>query len=171
MVTRATLAILIGILLTACSGSDGTPASSEKPALSADWNQAPLQPNKFAALPVGAVKPRGWLKNQLRIQADGLTGHLPEFWEDLGPNSGWLGGDGESWERGPYYLDGFVPLAYLLEDDAMIAEANKWVEWTLANQREDGYIGPIPFETPPKPEPGLQRDRPDQPGRPPESGL
>jgi DUF1680 family protein len=142
MITRATLALLIVILLTACSGSDGTPASTEQPTLGASWNQEPLQPNKFAALPVGAVKPRGWLKSQLRIQADGLTGHLPEFWEDLGPNSGWLGGDGESWERGPYYLDGFVPLAYLLEDEAMIEQANTWVEWTLANQRETGAIGP-----------------------------
>ena len=47
------------------------------------------------------IKPRGWLRDQLQIQADGLTGHLDEFWEDVGPNSGWLGGSGERWERGP----------------------------------------------------------------------
>ena len=105
-------------------------------------NRKPLPDTAFSFLPLGSVKPTGWLKKQLRIQADGQTGHLPEFWDSLGPNSGWLGGDGESWERGPYYLDGLVPLAYLLEDDKLIAEAKKWIEWTLASQDAYGHFGP-----------------------------
>ncbi len=108
------------------------------------WNRAPLQPNAFAPLPLGSIKPRGWLRNQLEIQAAGLSGHLDEFWPDLGPDSGWLGGTGESWERGPYYLDGLVPLAWLLEDERLIAKARKWLDWTLNNQRPDGAIGPDP---------------------------
>jgi hypothetical protein len=98
----------------------------------------------MAPLPLGSVKPQGWLRQQLQIQANGLSGHLDEFWPDLGPNSGWLGGSGESWERGPYFLDGLVPLAYLLEDHRLIAKAKKWVDWTLENQRETGAIGPDP---------------------------
>lgn len=58
-----------------------------------------------------AIKPEQWLRDQLRIQADGLTGHLEEHWADVGPGNGWIGGKGESWERGPYYLDGLLPLA------------------------------------------------------------
>ncbi len=108
------------------------------------WNRAPLQPNALAPLPLGAIEPRGWLRRQLEVQAGGLTGHLDEFWPDLGPNSGWLGGTGESWERGPYYLDGLVPLAYLLREEQLIAKARKWVNWTLENQRPDGAIGPDP---------------------------
>jgi hypothetical protein len=96
----------------------------------------------FENLPLGSIKPTGWLKDQLRIQADGFTGHLEEHWADVGPENGWIGGSGESWERGPYYLDGLLPLAYLLEDDRLIKKANKWVEWALASQQSSGLFGP-----------------------------
>jgi hypothetical protein len=108
----------------------------------ATWSRAPLQPTRLGRLPLGAIRPRGWLQRQLRIQADGLTGHLDEFWPDVGPDSGWLGGTGESWERGPYYLDGLLPLAYVLDDPRLKAKAQKWIEWTLTNQTPEGWIGP-----------------------------
>lgn len=101
----------------------------------------------FEALPLGSIKAEGWLYNQLRIQADGLTGHLEEHWADAGPNNGWIGGNGESWERGPYYLDGLLPLAYILGDERLITKANKWVEWSLASQQENGFFGPARIET------------------------
>jgi len=104
---------------------------------------AAFQPGAFQTLPLGAVKPAGWLQRQLRIQADGLTGHLDEFWPDLSANSAWLGGSGEGWERGPYYLDGLLPLAYLLDDPTLKAKAQKWIDWTLQSQRPDGAIGPV----------------------------
>jgi len=112
------------------------------PAVEATRNRAPLAENAFYPLPLTAVKPRGWLRDQLRIQSEGITGHLDEFWPDVGKNSAWLGGSGEGWERGPYYLDGLVPLAYLLEDARLIAKVKPWVEWTLTHQRADGGIGP-----------------------------
>jgi hypothetical protein len=105
-------------------------------------NRPPLQPAAYQLLPLTSIKPKGWLLRQLRIQADGLGGRLDEFWPSVGPASGWLGGSGESWERGPYFMDGLVPLAYLLDDPKLIAKAQKWVGWTLANQRPDGSIGP-----------------------------
>ncbi len=105
-------------------------------------NRAPLQANAFNPLPLGAVRPLGWLKRQEEIQAAGLTGHLADFWSDVGPNSGWLGGTGESWERGPYYLDGLLPLAYQLNDSQLIAKAKRWVDWTLDSQTDDGQFGP-----------------------------
>lgn len=105
-------------------------------------NRAPLRPDALIPLPLTSIKPRGWLRRQLQIQADGLTGHLGDFWADVGSNSGWLGGTGESWERGPYYSDGLVPLAYLLGDPKLIAKAKQWMEWTLTHQRPDGSIGP-----------------------------
>ena len=101
-----------------------------------------LTPGAMRLLPLGAVRPAGWLARQLRLQADGMGGHLDEFWPDVGANSGWLGGTGESWERGPYFLDGLVPLAYLLDDPKLKAKAQRFVDWTLDHQRADGMIGP-----------------------------
>ncbi len=105
-------------------------------------NRAPLAANAFYLLPLGSVRPAGWLRRQLEIQATGLGGHLDETWADVGPNSGWLGGTGESWERGPYFLDGLVPLAYLLDDDRLKEKAQKYIEWTLTHQAANGMIGP-----------------------------
>ena len=53
----------------------------------------------------GEIKPEGWLKRQLRIQADGLSGNLDKVWPDV-RDSRWIGGDREGWERVPYWLDG-----------------------------------------------------------------
>ena len=105
-------------------------------------NKAPLAQNAFSMLPLGAVRPAGWLKTQLEIQANGLSGHLDETWADVDSNSGWLGGTGESWERGPYFLDGLVPLAYLLDDARLKAKAQTWIDWTLTHQASSGMIGP-----------------------------
>ncbi len=96
----------------------------------------------FAALRLGTIRPEGWLEDQLRLQASGLTGALEEIFPDCGPSSAWLGGDGEDWERGPYYLDGLVPLAHALNDELLLTKAQRWVEAILASQRPDGFFGP-----------------------------
>jgi DUF1680 family protein len=101
-----------------------------------------LRPQALAPLPLGQIRPAGWLREQLRIQADGLSGHLDEFWPDIA-NSRWIGGDAEGWERGPYWLDGIVPLAYLLDDARLKAKAQRWIEQILAHQDADGWLGPV----------------------------
>ncbi len=118
---------------------DASQNVSARPAIA---NRAPLAQNAFYLLPVGSVRPTGWLRNQLQIQANGLSGHLDETWADVESNSGWLGGTGESWERGPYFIDGLVPLAYLLDDARLKAKAQKYIDWTLTHQAPDGMIGP-----------------------------
>lgn len=105
-------------------------------------NRVPLAPQPFQLLPTGAVKPAGWLKRQLAIQARGMGGRLDETWPDVGPNSGWLGGTGESWERGPYFLDGLLPLAWQLDDAALKAKAQRFIDWTLQSAKPDGMFGP-----------------------------
>ncbi len=105
-------------------------------------NRLPLAANAFYPLPLSSIKPRGWLLSQLQVQANGLSGHLDEIWADVGPNSGWLGGTGESWERGPYFLDGLLPLAYCLDDARLKAKAQKYIDWVLEHQAANGMIGP-----------------------------
>ena len=91
------------------------------------------------------LKPQGWLKRQLELQANGLSGNLDKVWRDV-KDSAWIGGSAEGWERVPYWLDGFIPLAYLLENQDMIARAKKYVDAILSAQREDGWICPCPEE-------------------------
>jgi uncharacterized protein len=100
-----------------------------------------LRDTQFRALPLGKIRPRGWLLEQLATQARGLTGHLDEFWPDV-RDSGWIGGDAEGWERGPYWLDGLVPLAFLLQEQRLIRKARRWMDYILAHQQDDGWLGP-----------------------------
>src|SRR5687768_6966030 len=101
-----------------------------------------LTPREFEPLPLGQIRPAGWLRAQLQIQADGLTGHLHELWPDVA-RSQWIGGDVEGWERGPYWLDGLIPLAHLLDDRRLLDVAGHWVDCILASQRPDGWLGPV----------------------------
>ena len=79
-------------------------------------NQSPLVTQPYTALPLGAIKPKGMLLKMLELQRDGLTGHLDSIYSEVcGDNNGWLGGIGDGWERGPYWIDGLVPLAYQLD--------------------------------------------------------
>lgn len=113
---------------------------------------------RYEELPLGAIRPTGWLHGQLERMANGLTGRLDQLYPAvMGGRNGWLGGDGDGWERGPYWIDGLLPLAYQLDNDTLKQKAQRWVDWTLENQAEDGYLGPIPFTERPAYEPGLQR--------------
>ena len=101
-----------------------------------------VRPNALAPLPLGEIKPAGWLKRQLEIQAAGLGGSLDEFWPDI-KSSAWIGGKAEGWERVPYWLDGLVPLAFLNDDPALKAKARRFVDYILEHQQPDGWLGPI----------------------------
>lgn len=125
--------LLIALLISGCS--------SNKVNTNYKSNPAPLLKNAYIKLPLGAVKPLGWLKSQLEAQAAGLTGNIDDYWPDL-VNSSWRGGNGEAWERGPYYLDGLVPLAYILDDPRLIAKVKNWIEPILASSIDSGWYGP-----------------------------
>ena len=101
--------------------------------------------NKWNFYTAQELKPEGWLKRQLEIQAEGLSGNLDKVWRDV-RDSAWIGGDAEGWERVPYWLDGFIPLAYLLENEDMIARAKKYVDAILSFQKPSSWICPCKDE-------------------------
>jgi hypothetical protein len=101
-----------------------------------------IQPTVYRPLPLSRIKPSGWLREQLRTQAAGLSGHLDEFWLDI-RNSAWTGGTAEGWERVPYWLDGVVPLAYLIDDSSLQAKVKRVIDYILDHQHPDGWLGPI----------------------------
>ena len=80
--------------------------------------KAPLRQQCFMKLPLGSIRPAGWVGRYLELQRDGLTGHLGEIsaWLDK-DNNAWLtsGGD-HGWEEVPYRLKGYCDLAYILGD-------------------------------------------------------
>lgn len=46
------------------------------------------------------LHPEGWVRRQLEIQAEGLSGNLDKVWRDV-RDSAWIGGTAEGCERGP----------------------------------------------------------------------
>ena len=61
---------------------------------------------------------------------------MDKVWRDV-RDSKWIGGDKEGWERVPYWLDGFIPLAYLLEDEELKKRAARYIDAILERQEED----------------------------------
>ncbi|KAL0577861.1 hypothetical protein V5O48_004133 [Marasmius crinis-equi] len=106
----------------------------------------PLAPTKFNTLPLGAVKPTpdSWLLAQLQAQADGLHGHLQDFWDTI-KDSNWIGGKSdysELNEGGSYWLNALVPAAFQLNDERLLAVVNHWVDYIIEHQGSDGWLGP-----------------------------
>lgn len=151
--TAQTLLVLavLGTLAMPCRGGDASVKSVDRPDASAGYthyvaNRAPLQPSPVVRLPFGSVRPAGWLKKQLELQADGFHGHLTEISSFLKKdNNPWLdpraGGD-RGWEEVPYWLKGYIGCAYLLENERMIREAQTWIKGALDSRQPDGWFGP-----------------------------
>ena len=146
------------IVLTSLASVMVAQAGNEQEIVGGNYlnNRQPLLQKDYIELPLGAIRAEGWMQEQLVRMKEGMTGHLDKVYEPvMGARNGWIGGDGDVWERGPYWIDGLLPLAYILNDEALKEKIKPWVEWTLASQKPDGYFGPDTDRTP---EPGLQRD-------------
>ena len=114
-------------------------ASAEDSAIKPDGgnypnNREPLLKTKYVKLPLGAIEPTGWLRDQLKVQANGMTGHLHEVW-DLAKTTAWKGDIGKNVTPEPCFarfiprwLEGLVPLAYMLDDPQLKALADRYMK-------------------------------------------
>ncbi len=106
----------------------------------------PLAQSGLLPLPSGSIQPRGWLQAFLQRQREGLTGHLGEISSWLQKDeSAWLSKTGKGkygWEELPYWLRGYIELAWIFDDPKMKSEAQLWIDGVLTSQRPDGDFGP-----------------------------
>ncbi len=121
---------------------------------------------KFEPLPFAAIKPAGWMKENLSQNLRGFTGQLdvlvPELFEQddiygqhrlnkniKNKNLGALSADGEwqaqfLWwnsETQSNWLDGYIKTAILLNDSNHLKKAATLIQRLLATQDADGYLG------------------------------
>lgn len=89
-----------------------------------------------------SIRPKGWLREILVRQDEGLTGH-PEAMSYPFNSDLWVGNlerdsenRGSDWwryEQTAYYLDGLTRLGYLLDDKKLLDVAEKNVNWILSH--------------------------------------
>ena len=121
---------------------------------------------KYQILPIGSIKPSGWLKVQMQKDVDGFVGNLdklvPELINDPIYSSGRLHknsklkdlgnnkeGDTEGSEQYKWWnsetqsnwWDGYIRNVILLNDKKGIEKVDNYIQRILKSQDEDGYIG------------------------------
>ena len=125
-------AVLLQIPMSCVAAADGTgvevvakpPVGSANPFYTG--NREPLLPSPLIKLPIGSITPKGWLRHQLELEAQGMTGHLQEIskWCKFEGNA-WSDPQGQGqngWEELPYWLKGYGDLGYVLNDQDIIKE-------------------------------------------------
>jgi hypothetical protein len=141
------VAVTVGIAAERNAGAAVQPSiGAANPGAVYITNRPPLQPGAFMKLPIGSIKPKGWLRHQLQLEANGMTGHLEEIskWCKF-ENSAWASPNGQGqfgWEELPYWLKGYGDLGYVLQDEKIIKQARKWIDAALSSQEPDGFFGP-----------------------------
>ena len=110
--------------------------------------KAPLASLPLRRLPLGSVRPEGWLRGQLEEMRGGVTGRLPEYGPFFRPEqNGFLYPETRSgWEEIPYWLRGFYPLAVLTQDREKLDLAQGYFEALFSSVRPNGWFGPAYLE-------------------------
>ncbi|OTB18253.1 hypothetical protein K445DRAFT_373791 [Daldinia sp. EC12] len=97
----------------------------------------------YKPLDLGSVKPLGWFKDQLELEAAGLSGNMFDFYRFV-HDSRYIGGSTEYSglsEASPYWFNGLVPLAFGLGDERILRQVKYYLDYILDHQQEDGWIG------------------------------
>ena len=68
-------------------------------------NQGQLEETELIQLPLGTVRAKGWLENQLLLMKNGITGNMKNYEDYNYDTSYWLNNkSGDNWENGMYFL-------------------------------------------------------------------
>ncbi|KAJ6593366.1 hypothetical protein B0H19DRAFT_18636 [Mycena capillaripes] len=114
----------------------------------ASWAVAPgratLAPKKFLSLPLGQIRPTGWLYDQLMVQTNGLAGHEHEFYKWVA-DTDWVGGSAAySYleEAGSYWFNAMVPNGVLANVTVINDKTREFLDYVLKTQDASGWLGP-----------------------------
>ncbi|KAL1739705.1 hypothetical protein HDZ31DRAFT_68667 [Schizophyllum fasciatum] len=103
-----------------------------------------LLPKRYETLPLGHIKPAGWLADQLQLQIDGMAGHEHLFYPYV-MESDWIGGDSyysSLEEAGSYWFNAMIPNAVLSNNEEIIGKTKEFMDYVLDHQGDDGWLGP-----------------------------
>ena len=105
------------------------------------FNREPLTPNGLSPLPMGSIRPEGWLREQLALQRDGITRRFAEICPAYATGRWEVEADGDC-TRSIYFLEGMIALGWTLDDAELKQRAAAFVDGIISTQREDGWFGP-----------------------------
>ncbi|KAF8892910.1 hypothetical protein BD779DRAFT_1765810 [Infundibulicybe gibba] len=115
-------------------------------------SSAIVAPKKFLTVPLGGVRPAGWLMDQLTVQTNGLAGHLHEFYNYVSQTD-WTGGNSlysNLEEAGSYWFNAMVPNGILANNTAINAKTSAFLSYVLSHQDSTGWLGPEVNTTKPR---------------------
>ena len=149
-------ALLAAVTVAAARAADtavrcvASPPTDRRTALYVS-NREPLAPSPLVKLPIGAIRPKGWLRTMLDTEAAGMVGHLTAISKFCkADGNAWLAPDGKGhspWEELPYWLKGFGDLGYVLGNERINTESRRWIEGMLGSRQADGWFGPAASKT------------------------
>lgn len=134
-------------LALSAPGNSGEPSTPEA--------ALPMEP-VFSWLPVGAVRPAGWIRAQmLRDLNEGFAGCLGQLCHEASSDifvtnrnslhsQNVANRDGVAWWNGETegnWRAGFIMMAWLTGDPRTMREADEYVRHILSSQDSDGYLG------------------------------
>lgn len=107
--------------------------------------------SKFDEIAINNIKPEGWLKNLLKLQAEGLTGHLEVAGYPFNTVN-WYEPNAEKekegvprwwpYEQNGYWVDAMERCGLVSENNELIKKAEKSLDYVINNPDTDGYLGP-----------------------------